>query len=104
MSSFKTIIHTLRTGWLIEYPGRHIDGPPDFFANADPARTHPMTKKVTKRGKADTGRREKETWDSDEDGGKMYRLGIFPAWISVLGSNERPHGLESEDSAILRVG
>lgn len=72
MSSIKKIFHTLRTGWLIEYPGRHIDGPPDFFADADPARTHPMTKKVSGRGKADSSRGGKETWwDSDEDEGKM---------------------------------
>jgi hypothetical protein len=69
--SLKTIFHTLRTGWLIEYPGRHIDGPPDFFANADPARTHPMTKKAHRRNKVDIDRRGKENWwDSDEDGEK----------------------------------
>jgi hypothetical protein len=71
MSSIKTIFHVLCTGWLIEYPGRDIDGPPDFFANADPDRNHPMTKKINGRGKADKSQREKETWDSDEDEGKI---------------------------------
>jgi hypothetical protein len=70
-SSLKTIFHTLRTGWLIEYPGRHIDGPPDFFANADPARTHPMAKRAHRRNKVETDHQGKENWwDSDEDGEK----------------------------------
>lgn len=71
-SLFKTLFHALSTGWLIEYPGRNIDGPPDFFADADPARTHPMTKKMDRRRKLDGDRREKEKlWDSDEDDAEM---------------------------------
>jgi len=67
-SPLKTLFHTLCTGWLIEYPGRDIDGPSDFFANADPARTHPMTKKILRRQKLEREQREKEKlWDSDED-------------------------------------
>ena len=59
-SPFKTLFHFLCTGWLIEYPGRHIDRPPDFFAHADPARTHPVTKKM--RARMDNDHREKEKW------------------------------------------
>lgn len=71
-SPFKTLFHTICTGWLIEYPGRHIDGPPDFFANADPARDHPMTKKMNKRDKLGRDDREKEKlWGSDEDEAEM---------------------------------
>ncbi len=71
-SPLKSILHSLCTGWFIEYPGQHIDGSPDFFSNADPARTHPMTKKVNRKGKVDTSPSEKEIWwDGDEDGKKM---------------------------------
>lgn len=71
-SHLKALYKTLCTGWLIEYPGRGGATPRDFFAEADPARPHPITRKRGRKWRRNRGNLEtrESWWNTDKDEAK----------------------------------